>query len=40
MEQIVGYILIALVVVGLAYLVYWTVFEGGYQRGFPGLDSF
>ena len=39
-EQIVGYVLIAILVLGLMYLVYWTVVGGGYDRAFPGIEKF
>ena len=37
--KIVGYVLIAVIILGLIYLVYWTVILGGSVREFPDIEK-
>lgn len=37
-QKLVGYVLVALIVLGLAYLVHWVVTEAGRPR-YPGIEK-
>ena len=38
-QKIIGYVLVAVLILGLIYLIYWTVFLGGSIRDFPGIED-
>ena len=38
-QKIIGYVLVVVLILGLIYLIYWTVILGGSIRDFPGIED-